>query len=152
MGCLCWNHLARDAGLRVKRSTVPGAGRGLFAERDFEAGADLGAYSGLEVADLGAGGDRSGAYALEVKRGLLIDAAPTNAAVTRFANDARGTSKRPNAAFRRDPADGRGAPQGHAQDQARRGGARLLRAGLLAAAGGGATTSRGQRSATAGQG
>ena len=107
IGCLCWNHLARDAGLRVKRSTVPGAGRGLFAERDLEAGADLGVYSGLEVSGPEAlRGDRSGAYALEVKRGLLIDAAPTNAAVTRFANDARGTSKRPNAAFRRNPRTG----------------------------------------------
>lgn len=102
VGCLCWNHLARDVGLRVKRSTVPGAGRGLFAERDLEAGADLGVYSGLEVSGPEAlRGDRGGAYALEVKRGLLIDAAPTNAAVSRFANDPRGTGRRANTAFRR---------------------------------------------------
>ena len=107
VGCLCWNHLARNAGLRVKRSTVPGAGRGLFAERDFEAAADLGVYSGLEVSGPEAlRGDRGGAYALEVKRGLLIDAAPTNAAVARFANDPRGTGRRANAAFKRNTRTG----------------------------------------------
>ena len=35
---LCWNHLQRDLGLRVRRSTVPGAGRGLFAARDLPSG------------------------------------------------------------------------------------------------------------------
>ena len=30
-GALCWNHLRRDIGVRVQPSSVPGAGRGLFA-------------------------------------------------------------------------------------------------------------------------
>src|SRR6478609_1276980 len=31
----CWQHTAAEDGLRVKPSTIPGAGKGLFAERDF---------------------------------------------------------------------------------------------------------------------
>lgn len=32
----CWQHVRRDEGLAVKKSTITGAGQGLFATRDFK--------------------------------------------------------------------------------------------------------------------
>lgn len=86
---LCWNHLLRDMGVRVKASSVPGAGRGLFVER--RNGLPTGhriPYTGDEVvlADERAGGP----YVLQTRRGAGIDAARRNCGLGRWVNDPRG--------------------------------------------------------------
>lgn len=86
---LCWNHLRRDMGVRVTQSSVPGAGRGLFAA--WHDGLPKGhriPYTGDEIA-LRSDED-GGPYVLEMKRGSGIDAARRNCGLGRWVNDPRG--------------------------------------------------------------
>ena len=81
---LCWNHLRRDVGLRVQQSTVPGAGRGLFAARDLPANHRV-PYTGDEIA---LHADRHGGpYVLQTRMGAGIDAARRNCGLGRWVND-----------------------------------------------------------------
>ena len=43
---LCWQHLKKERGLRIKKSLEPNAGLGLFAARDFKRRERISAYSG----------------------------------------------------------------------------------------------------------
>jgi hypothetical protein len=89
MGHLCWNHLKRDVGVRVKKSPIPGAGKGLFAARPegLPKGTSL-PYTGDDIVldDDGKGGP----YVLQTRNGRGIDAARRNAGVARWVNDPRG--------------------------------------------------------------
>jgi hypothetical protein len=83
---LCWNHLQRDVGLRVRKSTVAGAGRGLFAARDLPAAHRV-PYTGDEIAlqqD-----ENGGPYVLQTRQGNGIDAARRNCGLGRWVNDPR---------------------------------------------------------------
>ncbi|MDD2978257.1 reverse transcriptase domain-containing protein, partial [Aquabacterium sp.] len=86
---LCWNHLARDMGVRVRRSGIPQAGRGLFAAWPEGLPKDHRIpYTGDEIVlddDF-----QGGAYVLETKRGEGIDAARRNSGPGRWINDPRG--------------------------------------------------------------
>ena len=84
---LCWNHLQRDLGLRVRQSTVQDAGRGLFAARELPANHRV-PYTGDEIelrADV-----NGGPYVLQTGRGIGIDAARRNCGLGRWVNDPRG--------------------------------------------------------------
>jgi hypothetical protein len=96
MGQFCWNHLRSERGLRIRRSTVPGAGRGLFAARTLRAGAQI-HYTG-DVVPL-PDGSAGGVYYLQIRKSTAIDAARTNAGEGRWINDPRGTLSRPNSVF-----------------------------------------------------
>ena len=87
---LCWNHLKRDVGVRVKPSSIPGAGRGLFVARagGLPAGHRI-PYTGDEVS-LDAGGTVGGPYVLQTRAGEGIDAARRNCGLGRWVNDPRG--------------------------------------------------------------
>lgn len=95
-GQFCWNHLRSERGLRIKKSTVPQAGQGLFAERDLPAGFDV-PYTGDRVRLRGP--NDGGTYYLEVTRATAIDAARTNAGEGRWVNDPRGTDAATNCEF-----------------------------------------------------
>ena len=96
-GQYCWTHLKKEEGLRIKQSKVAEAGKGLFAEKEFKKGETIALYTGDWVAaEDGAGG----AYALQVSKTKIIDAARTNAGPGRWANDPRGTGRRANAELR----------------------------------------------------
>ena len=89
VGHVCWNHLQRDFGLRVKKSSIPSAGRGLFAA--WQAGLPKGhriPYTGDEI-DLPTG-SAGGPYVLQLKRGSGVDATRRNCGVGRWVNDPRG--------------------------------------------------------------
>ena len=104
-GQYCYTHLKQVDGLRVKKSTVgPQAGMGLFAERDFKKGEAVTIYTGdyLDVAE----GDGGGNYVLQLTWQKAIDAARTNSAPGRWANDPRGSNRRANAEFRLDHRNG----------------------------------------------
>ena len=97
VGQYCWNHLKQQEQLRVKDSQIPNAGKGLFAERVFRRHERITLYTGDWM---GLVEDESGgAYALQVTRTQIIDAARTNAAPGRWANDPRNTGRRANAKF-----------------------------------------------------
>jgi len=83
---LCWGHLQRDLGLRVRKSTVAGAGRGLFAARDLPAAHRV-PYTGDDIAlrqD-----ENGGPYVLQTRQGSGIDAARRNCGLGRWVNDPR---------------------------------------------------------------
>ena len=84
---LCWGHLQRDFGLRVRKSTVQGAGRGLFAARELPANHRV-PYTGDEI-ELRAD-ENGGPYVLQTRHGAGIDAARRNSGLGRWVNDPRG--------------------------------------------------------------
>jgi uncharacterized protein len=80
--------------LVVKRSTLPGAGKGLFTKKFIPKGTRIVEYKGKitswKDADHRSGGN---GYIYYVKRYHVIDALPRPTALARYANDARGMNK-----------------------------------------------------------
>ena len=100
---LCWQHLKRDSGLRIRPSGVPGAGLGLFAAAGFKRGDVIAPYEGEKLTRRRVDeryGDERGEYVLCRDSKRCIDSAATNSSAARFANDSRGTDFRNNARFR----------------------------------------------------
>lgn len=93
----CWNHLRSITGLRIKASTIPLAGMGLYAERDFPAGTHIADYTG-DILTLRQASD-GGPYCLQLNSRTCIDASRTNSASGRWANDPRGSDRGPNSSF-----------------------------------------------------
>jgi uncharacterized protein len=77
--------------LVVKRSTLPGAGKGLFTKKPIPKGTRIVEYKGKitswKDADHQGGGN---GYIYYVKRYHVIDALPRPKALARYANDAKG--------------------------------------------------------------
>jgi len=46
---ICWIHTIRECGVRLKQSTIPGIGKGLFAMEDFGEGGWMCPYNGEET-------------------------------------------------------------------------------------------------------
>jgi hypothetical protein len=102
-GRYCWVHRAQLDGTRIKASSVPGAGKGLWAAtRDFRPGQIVAHYTG-DLVPTAAGGRADGFggshYVLELSDAVSLDAARTNTADGRMVNDARGSGQRPNCRF-----------------------------------------------------
>lgn len=77
--------------LIVKRSTLKGAGRGLFTTTDIPGGTRIVEYKGRISSwkEVDGHGGKNG-YIYYVSRRHVIDARQTKSAVARYANDARG--------------------------------------------------------------
>jgi SET domain-containing protein len=80
--------------LLVKKSTLPGAGKGLFTTIDIPKGKRIVEYKGTrttwaEVED----DDGKNGYIFYITKNNVIDALPHKEALGRYANDARGMSK-----------------------------------------------------------
>lgn len=80
--------------LLVKKSTLPGAGKGLFTTVDIPKGKRIVEYKGTrttwaEVED----DDGKNGYIFYITKKNVIDALPHKEALGRYANDARGMSK-----------------------------------------------------------
>jgi hypothetical protein len=105
-GQYCWNHLRTIDGLRIKASSIPGAGLGLFAEKDFPALSHLTRYTGdyRRTQD----GRIGGYYFLQLTNAKSIDAARTNTDSGRWANDSRASPFEPNSELVTHPATGSG--------------------------------------------
>ena len=95
-GQYCWNHLRSESGLRIKQSSIPNAGLGLYAARDLPAGTRID-YTGDRV--LLRTDKDGGAYFLQLSRATAIDAARTNCGYGRWVNDPRGSAASANAEF-----------------------------------------------------
>ena len=77
--------------LEVKKSTLKGAGLGLFARVNFAKGERIVEYKGrLRLWREVKREDGYNGYLLRVNRTMAIDALPTLGALGRYANDARG--------------------------------------------------------------
>jgi uncharacterized protein len=80
--------------LAVKRSTIPGAGKGLFTTKPIPKGAKIVEYKG-EIFKWKEVDDRNGTngYIYYVNRYHVIDARKTKDVLARYANDAKGPVK-----------------------------------------------------------
>jgi len=101
IGQYCWSHLKSIEGLRVKKSTVPSGGRGLFAARALPAGTNI-PYTGDEI--ILRSDENGGPYVLELRRdaagnSMGVDAARRNSGYARWVNDPKGTASQANSKF-----------------------------------------------------
>ena len=105
-GAHCWVHLMQKFGVRIKTSTIPGAGKGLHAARDFKKGDVVARYTGdLLPVKAPDGSENRGQYMVllsEVGTGAVIDAARTNSAEGRMLCSAAGSGRRNNCRFSAD--------------------------------------------------
>src|SRR4030095_15704964 len=76
--------------LVVKRSSLPGAGKGLFTTKFIPKGTRIVEYKGRIVPWKEVSHKDANRYVLYVNRSHVIDAEPYKKAMGRFANDARG--------------------------------------------------------------
>lgn len=90
------NQNAPYINVEVKESTIPGAGKGLFAKCDFKKGDLIVEYLGEIITekelDRRAENDEYG-YAFYISKRKCIDAFHLPNALARYANDAKGTTK-----------------------------------------------------------
>lgn len=81
----------------VKKSQIPGAGKGLFAKRDFKKGERILEYLGEEItekeADRRADEHDQYGYLFFISKNKCIDAYNNPEALARYANDAKGLTK-----------------------------------------------------------
>lgn len=94
-GFQCWQHTVKNKGLRIKKSTIKGAGEGLFAEKTFPAHSRVIQYTGEKLTNSQLNkrypGDKQGEYTVKVNKQYSIDARNSaKSSVARYANDARG--------------------------------------------------------------
>ena len=75
--------------LVVKKSTLPGAGKGLFTKRDIAKGERIVEYKG-RITDWKTADHRDNPTIFMVSRNHVIDARPFKKALAKYANDARG--------------------------------------------------------------
>ena len=116
-GTLCWQHLKRDSGLRVKQSQIAAAGMGLWTTRRFKPNEKIGKYTGerLTKQEMLARypNNKRGEYVLCPNNGYCIDGKKTNSSSIRFANDSKGNSQlKNNAVFKQGSDVLRAGPQG----------------------------------------
>ena len=99
----CGKHTKKVLGLSVKKSSIPGAGYGLFAETTFKKGEHIVQYTGevltTDQYDKRYGDDELGAYGITLNDNQVIDAAKTSSGVARYACDYHGSGKKNNAEY-----------------------------------------------------
>jgi hypothetical protein len=96
-GIYCSQHLKSIDNLKIRRSTIPEAGLGLFTTIDRERGTNICTYAGRIIIDLENTSTVEGPYVLQVGKNnpqVYIDAARTNSCYGRYANS--GGSRRNN--------------------------------------------------------
>ena len=101
VGPYCWQHTAKVYGVRIQPSTIPEAGKGLFAIRRFERGALIAPYKGevyknrreLEQAtgtNTAEARDLTAEYVIGTENDKFINAYATNSSPARYANHKEG--------------------------------------------------------------
>lgn len=102
-GPFCWQHTQKHVGVEVKRSTIPNAGNGLFAKREFKRGELVRHQPHEGVAKKGTSskflskrqierkypGEMLAPYGIQLSSNRFRDDCRTNAGVVRYANDKR---------------------------------------------------------------
>ena len=86
---LCFQHLRSVSGLRLAPSNIPEGGIGLFAAKPFKTKDTVAPYTGEIHTSL-----VEGPYVLQATKSKFIDAAKSNTAAGRFANDCRSKNKK----------------------------------------------------------
>ena len=92
IGNLPKNMALMEKHLKVRRSTLPGAGKGLFTKKMIPKGTRIVEYKG-KVSTWKEAAHESNGYIYYVKRHHVIDAKPYPKALARYSNDARGLKR-----------------------------------------------------------
>ena len=79
--------------LTVKKSRIPGAGKGLFTKQFIEKGTRIVQYKGKRTAWKAIQQQEFNGYVYYIKRDLVIDARNYTKTFGRYANDAKGINK-----------------------------------------------------------
>jgi hypothetical protein len=87
----CWQHLRAKLGVDVRPSTLPNAGMGLFAYKNFPNKSQVASYSGKIKP---ASEAKDSQYAVAWTRGKVVDSNSTQNSVGRYANTCRGKDKK----------------------------------------------------------
>ena len=98
-GSRCWNHLQRDCNLRIKKSSIEQAGKGLWSGSKPVATKQLVTRYTGDISmdpDVDHGGSK---YVVGLSDRCTIDAARTDTAPGRMINDPKGSGNRPNTRF-----------------------------------------------------
>jgi hypothetical protein len=99
----CGTHTKLHMGVSVKKSLIPQAGKGLFAERVFDKDERIVEYYGekltTEQYERRYKKDPLGSYGIQLSERHVIDACRTDAGVARYACDYHGSGKRANAEY-----------------------------------------------------
>lgn len=89
----CKQHLASIKGLKIAKSRIPHAGKGLWATRDFEKDEHIDEYTGILLTDEQVENEDS-LYIFSPVKGVNIDSADPNSNAARFADDIRWKNRR----------------------------------------------------------
>ena len=89
----CWQHLKEYRKVAVKRSTIPNAGLGLYAERDYKKGETITKYSGKQVSSDNHKYDDS-EFKFQFSKDTSIVSNSTQDEVGRYANTCRQKQKK----------------------------------------------------------
>ena len=94
----CWVHLKSKDKLQVKKSTIKGAGQGLFyvGKKSFPPNKKITEYSSKEVSSKA---NPKSDYVLEIGRKRYLDSKDKSNFPGRYINDNRNTGKKPNVRF-----------------------------------------------------
>lgn len=99
----CAQHTRMVLGVSVRKSQIPNAGLGLFAEKSFKTGDYVAQYSGeiisVEEYDKRYSDDAMGSYGVELDSKRVIDACRSDSGVARYACDYHGSGKKPNVEY-----------------------------------------------------
>ena len=100
----CWIHLKSQKGTQVKDSTIPDAGKGLFATQKFKPNELITYYSAKNVLENPQPQDLlEKRYVLQVGQNKYLDSEPKQNFVGRYINSIKNTGKRSNVRFSRQP-------------------------------------------------
>lgn len=81
VGPMCWMHTKSKLGLQVKRSTIPGAGLGLFATKKLPKGSEVDEYRGKMLNEEQIDNKANTDYVFRINQNKYIDAEKTNSCV-----------------------------------------------------------------------
>ncbi len=99
----CGQHTREILGVSVRKSAIPKAGLGLFAERVFNVDDRVVEYTGekltTEQYDRRYKNDALGSYGIQLSEKFVLDARKTTSGVARYACDYHGSGKKPNAEY-----------------------------------------------------
>ena len=106
-GPMCWQHTQTRKGLKIEKSTIPGAGLGLFTtdKKEFKKNEKIDEYSGeviskKELDNRYPGKETLAPYAIALKRHRnntkYVDAIKSNSGMVRYANNCRSKKDRPH--------------------------------------------------------
>ena len=89
----CWQHTQLIRKFSVKKSTIPGAGNGLFTLKNIKKGDRIIEYTG-EIIDNDKDDNELSIYGIGISNDKIIDAKSTQSELGRYSNDCRKESRR----------------------------------------------------------